>query len=89
MDLHGALGGVAPAAAERMIFFTGGAFTREARDFIARSHTCVAKPIDVKHLARWSPPGFPRSEHPEPARRGVGRRARNERENGVAPATRR
>ncbi|MBC8085881.1 MAG: PAS domain S-box protein [Phycisphaerae bacterium] len=51
MELHEALMAQAPDAARRLLFMTGGAFTPEAREFVARSGiTCIEKPFDVALL---------------------------------------
>jgi CheY-like chemotaxis protein len=47
MDLHAAIRGLDPAAAERMVFVTGGAFTDAAREFLDRvPNARLEKPID-------------------------------------------
>ena len=66
MDLHAALQAARPAAAARMAFMTGGAFTERARDFL---ETCgapqVHKPFSPQGLRdavrAWlaAPPGAP------------------------------
>ena len=44
---------VAPSQAERMVFITGGAFTKRARDFIERvPNAHLGKPFDVDALVR-------------------------------------
>ena len=51
MELHYELSRIAPEQAERMIFLTGGAFTNQARSFLAdstREH--IEKPFDAANL---------------------------------------
>ncbi|MEP6834423.1 MAG: PAS domain S-box protein [Gemmatimonas sp.] len=51
MDLHSTLLRVAPAQAQRMMFMTGGAFTDEARQFLASSGVIhVEKPFHLEFL---------------------------------------
>jgi PAS domain S-box-containing protein len=51
MELHGELTRVAPEQAQRMIFLTGGVFTKRAGDFLAESgRVHVAKPFDTADL---------------------------------------
>jgi CheY-like chemotaxis protein len=51
MDLHAELALIAPDQAERMIFFTGGAFTEVAREFLERVRNLrIEKPIDNRAL---------------------------------------
>jgi signal transduction histidine kinase len=46
MDLHEELSRIAPDQAERMVFFTGGAFTDRARDFLKGvPNPCLEKPF--------------------------------------------
>ena len=64
MDLHGALTTVAPRQADRMVFLTGGAFTANARVFLAESRNLVLeKPFspaylreEVQRFLRHGPP---------------------------------
>jgi CheY-like chemotaxis protein len=50
-QFHEALSRVAPEQAQRITFMTGGAFTSEARAFLASTHhRCVDKPLDLKRL---------------------------------------
>jgi two-component system cell cycle sensor histidine kinase/response regulator CckA len=51
MELHHELSRIAPEQAERMIFLTGGAFTKQAREFLSdstREH--IEKPFDAANL---------------------------------------
>ncbi|HSN30252.1 MAG TPA: ATP-binding protein [Kofleriaceae bacterium] len=49
--LHAAIAEVAPEQLARMVFVTGGAFTREAQEFVARcEHPPIQKPFDVEDL---------------------------------------
>ena len=51
MDLHAELSRVAPALARRMIFFSGGAYTEDARAFLDREGVeCLEKPFDLDTL---------------------------------------
>jgi hypothetical protein len=51
MDFHGQLAGTYPEQAERMVFFSGNAFTPKAREFLARVHNHrMEKPIDSTEL---------------------------------------
>jgi CheY-like chemotaxis protein len=51
MELHARLRTTAPAQAERMLFMTGGAFTPEARSFLAAlTRPSLDKPFDSKQL---------------------------------------
>jgi CheY-like chemotaxis protein len=51
MDLHDALLRLAPQQAEKMVFVTGGAFTRRAREFLDQvDNPRVDKPIDAASL---------------------------------------
>ena len=51
MDLHAELRRVDPAAAERMVFMTGGAFTPAARAFLDEvPNQRLEKPFDAQHL---------------------------------------
>jgi PAS domain S-box-containing protein len=51
MDLHVRLGEAAPALAERTVFLTGGAFTRAAREFLARvPNPRIEKPFEPDEL---------------------------------------
>jgi PAS domain S-box-containing protein len=61
MDFHRALAESAPEQAKRIVFVTGGAFTRAAREFVeGGSHAVLEKPFDMnaieailaRHLAR-------------------------------------
>jgi signal transduction histidine kinase len=60
-QLHAALEQRVPEQARRMIFMTGGAFTEEARGFLAAvGLPCVDKPVDMDHLRKLLealPPG--------------------------------
>jgi len=51
MDFHAQLARSYPEQAERMVFFTGGAFTPKAREFLERVHNHrLEKPIDGMEL---------------------------------------
>ncbi len=51
MDLHGELFVSLPEQAQRMVFFTGGAFTPRARDFLdVVPNARIEKPFDIKNL---------------------------------------
>ena len=51
MDLHAELSRVAPELARRMIFFSGGAYTEDARAFLDREGVeCLEKPFDLDTL---------------------------------------
>jgi CheY-like chemotaxis protein len=51
MQLHDELLRVRPEIAERMVFMTGGAFTPEAREFLARvPNRCLEKPFTTVAL---------------------------------------
>jgi CheY-like chemotaxis protein len=51
MDLHAQMTALAPEQAARMVFMTGGAFTVEARAFLAHvPNERVEKPFDVEEL---------------------------------------
>jgi CheY-like chemotaxis protein len=51
MDLHAELAREAPELARRMIFFSGGAYTEEAREFLERQGVeCIEKPFDLDAL---------------------------------------
>jgi DNA-binding NtrC family response regulator len=51
MDFHGQLARACPEQAERMVFFSGGAFTPKAREFLARvQNHRMEKPIDSTEL---------------------------------------
>jgi DNA-binding NtrC family response regulator len=53
MDLHGEILARAPALAGRVIFMTGGAYTREAQDFLARvPNRRLDKPFRPEALER-------------------------------------
>lgn len=53
MDLHGWLAARNPDQARRMLFMTGGAFTENARSFLARvKNRQVEKPFDIPGLQR-------------------------------------
>jgi hypothetical protein len=53
MDLHAELARLAPAQAERMVFMTGGAFTRSARDFLDRvPNQRIEKPFKADSVRR-------------------------------------
>lgn len=53
MDLHAALSRRAPALAGRLVFMTGGAYTQEAQDFLARVPNCrIEKPFRPEALER-------------------------------------
>jgi signal transduction histidine kinase len=50
-QFHEELKRLAPEQAQRVTFMTGGAFTSEARDFLAAtSNPCVEKPLDMERL---------------------------------------
>ncbi|MFL5248974.1 MAG: ATP-binding protein [Myxococcales bacterium] len=54
MDLHAELSRTDPALAARMAFLSGGAFTEEARDFLARvPNPQIEKPFDPKTLREF------------------------------------
>ena len=47
MDLHKRLAAIAPDQVERMVFMTGGAFTRQAAEFFDRvANPTIEKPFD-------------------------------------------
>jgi PAS domain S-box-containing protein len=51
MELHDTLARVAPDQARRIVIITGGAFTRDAREFLDRvSLPCCEKPFDADRL---------------------------------------
>ena len=51
MALHAALAKRAPESAARMVFLTGGAFSEEARSFLAEvPNVKMEKPFEVRHL---------------------------------------
>jgi PAS domain S-box-containing protein len=50
MELHAALARVAPDQARRLVAMTGGAFSPQAREFLAAGHPSVEKPFDVPVL---------------------------------------
>jgi signal transduction histidine kinase len=51
MDLHDELSRIAPDQAERMIFFTGGAFTDRAREFLKRvPNPRIDKPFEMANV---------------------------------------
>jgi PAS domain S-box-containing protein len=50
MELHAALARVAPDQARRLVAMTGGAFSAQAREFLAAGHPSVEKPFDVPVL---------------------------------------
>jgi PAS domain S-box-containing protein len=51
MSLHARIAKIAPAQIARMVFVTGGAFTREAQEFLARcQHPPIQKPFDAPEL---------------------------------------
>jgi CheY-like chemotaxis protein len=51
MDLHDALKETDPDLVERIIFMTGGTFTRRARDFLASiPNPALDKPFDIRAL---------------------------------------
>ena len=51
MDLHRKLVVIAPDQAERMVFMTGGAFTENARQFLAQStNPSIEKPFKAAKL---------------------------------------
>jgi CheY-like chemotaxis protein len=51
MDLHAEIQRVAPNQVERMVFMTGGAVTKRARDFVATvPNPVIDKPFDTKML---------------------------------------
>jgi CheY-like chemotaxis protein len=53
MDVHAELARTAPEQAERVVFFTGGAFTSEARTFLARvANRKLEKPFEPAELRR-------------------------------------
>ena len=53
MDLHRWLAGVDPAAARRIVFVTGGAFTPAAREYLAEVENLrVEKPFDATNLRK-------------------------------------
>jgi CheY-like chemotaxis protein len=49
MELHERVAALAGDQADRMVFLTGGAFTRRARDFL-RDHAFLEKPFDLSAL---------------------------------------
>jgi len=51
MDVFDQVRRAQPGAEERIVFMTGGAFTEDARDFLARvSNECILKPCDLDEL---------------------------------------
>ncbi|MDP9000708.1 MAG: ATP-binding protein [Myxococcota bacterium] len=51
MEFHAIVAANVPEQAERIVFITGGAFTPEARSFVARAtNTFLEKPFDMKEL---------------------------------------
>jgi PAS domain S-box-containing protein len=51
MDLYAEMKPVAPDQVERMIFFSGGAFTPKAREFLERvPNARIEKPVDLQNL---------------------------------------
>lgn len=51
MDLHAALGRIAPDQVDRMVFMTGGAFTGSAREFFDHvANPTIEKPFDKAAL---------------------------------------
>jgi signal transduction histidine kinase len=53
MDLHAELARTSPAQADRMVFMTGGAFTRSARDFLDRvPNQRIEKPFNADSVRR-------------------------------------
>jgi signal transduction histidine kinase len=51
MALHAALARLSPALAGRMVFLSGGAFTPEAREFLAApGRECIDKPFDLEAI---------------------------------------
>lgn len=51
MDLHAEVSRLVPDQAERMVFMTGGAFTRRARDFLERIEIrCIQKPFNTQQV---------------------------------------
>jgi len=60
-QFHEALRRLAPEQAQRVTFMTGGAFTSEARDFLAATpNPCVEKPLDMERLFPLLEAGPPR-----------------------------
>ena len=52
MVLHATIAKIAPAQVGRMFFVTGGAFTREAQEFLAQcEHAPIQKPFDPRQIA--------------------------------------
>jgi two-component system cell cycle sensor histidine kinase/response regulator CckA len=50
--LHAAIAATAPELLPRMVFMTGGAFTREAQDFVARcEHPPIQKPFELREIS--------------------------------------
>jgi CheY-like chemotaxis protein len=51
MELHAEMAKLRPRDAERFVFFTGGAFTTAARDYLdAVKNPCIEKPFDTQAL---------------------------------------
>ena len=51
MDLYGTVTKRKPELSERFVFMTGGAFTEQARDFVAKvSNPLLEKPFDIHHV---------------------------------------
>ena len=51
MDLHAAIGQIAPEQVEKMVFMTGGAFTGSAREFFEQvPNPTIEKPFDKAAL---------------------------------------
>jgi CheY-like chemotaxis protein len=51
IELYGRLRAFSPGAADRIVFWTGGAFTQRARDFMAGvGNDCIQKPFTLRAL---------------------------------------
>ncbi len=51
MELHGEIARIAPPLADRMVFLTGGAYTAQAREFLAAvPNPRLQKPFDAQRL---------------------------------------
>ncbi len=52
MDVHRHLSATHPAVAARMVFMTGAAVTKRAREFVDSGVRCLEKPFDIPHLRK-------------------------------------
>jgi len=78
MDLHDWVAREHPELIEKMIFMSGGAFSRRAEEFLnGREHLCLTKPLDRAQLlkvakSRTSGRARPEEKRPPAAERRVG-----------------